>query len=63
MDQREVLVGVVVAVDNVEAAGCSMANTADSSKEMVVVVVVVESVVVETGRDYMIVDSKFVQPR
>ena len=40
-DQREVLVGVVVAVDNVEAADCSMVNTADSSKEMVVVVVVV----------------------
>ena len=39
---------VVVAVDNVEAADCLTVNTADSSKEMVVVVVVVEGVVVET---------------
>ena len=63
MDQREVPVEVVVAVVNVEAAGCSMANTADSSKEMVVVVVVVEGVVLETGSDPKDVDSKLMQTR
>ena len=61
--QREVLVQVVVAVDNVEAANCSMVNTADSSKEMIVVVVVVEGVVVETGSDSKVVHSKLVQIR
>ena len=39
---------MVDAVDNVEAADCSMVNTAESSKDMVVIVVVVEGVVVET---------------
>ena len=62
-DQREVLVTVVVAVDNVQAADCWMVNTADSSKKMVVVVVVVEGVVVETGSDSKVVDSKLVQNR
>ena len=62
-DQREVLVEVVVAVDNVEALDCSMVNTADSAKEMVVVVVVVEGVVVETGSDLKVGDSKLVQIR
>ena len=60
-DQREVLVGVVVALDSSEAADCPMANTADSSKEMVVVVVVVDGVVAETGSDSKVVDSKLVQ--
>ena len=63
MDQREVLVEVIVAVDNVEAADCSMVNTADSSKETVVVVVVVEGVVVETGSDSKVVEAKLVQTR
>ena len=52
---------MVVAVDNVEAADCSMVNTADSSKEMVVVVVVVEGAVVETGSGSKVVGSKLVQ--
>ena len=50
---------VVVAVGNVQAAGCSMANTADSSMNMVVV----EGVVVETGSDSKAVHSKLVQTR
>ena len=54
---------VVVAVDNVVAAGCSMANTADRSKGMVVVVVVVQGVVVETGNESKSVDSKLLQTR
>ena len=62
-DQREVLVEVVVAVDNVEAADCSMVNTEDSSKEMVVVVVVVEGYLVKTETDSKVVDSKPVQIR
>ena len=57
------LVEVAVAVDNVEAADCSMVNTADSSKETVVVVVVVEGVVVQNGSDSKIVDSKPLQTR
>ena len=48
---------MVVAVDNVEAADCWMVNTAYSSKEMVMVVVVVEDVVVENGSDWTVVDS------
>ena len=62
-DRREVLVEMVVAVDKVEAADCSTLNTVDSSKEMAVVVVVVEGVVVETGSDSKVVDSKLVQTR
>ena len=46
---------VIVAVDKVN---CSAVNTADSSKEMAVVVVVV--VTVETGSDSKVVDSKLV---
>ena len=57
-DRREVLVEVVVAVDKVD---CSTVNTADSSKEMAVVVVVVG--VVETGSDSNVVYSKLVQLR
>ena len=53
---REVLVEVVVAVDKVD---CSTVNTADSLKQMAVVVVVV----VETGSDSKVVDSKLVQTR
>ena len=53
------LVEVVVPVYNVEAAGCSMANTADGSKEMVVV----QGVVVETLSDLKVVDSQLVQTR
>ena len=60
-DRGEVLVEVVVAVDKVEAADSSTVNTADSLKEMAVVVVVVEGVVVETGSDLKVVDSKLVQ--
>ena len=45
MDQREVLVYVVVAVENVVAAGCSMVHAVDNSKK----VVVGEDVAVETG--------------
>ena len=59
-DRREMLVEVVVAVDKVD---CSTVNTADSSKEMAVVVVVVEGVVVETGSDPKVVDSKLAQTR
>ena len=36
MDQREVLLEVVVAVENAVAAGCSKANMADNSKWVVV---------------------------
>ena len=56
--RREVVVEVVVAVDKVD---CSTVNTADSSKEMALVVVV--DVVVETGSDSKVVDSKLVQTR
>ena len=63
MDQRVVLVEVVVAVDKAGAADCSMVNAADSSKEMAVVVVVVEGVVVETGIDSKVVDLKLVHTR
>ena len=59
-DRRELLVEVVVAVDEVD---CSTVNTPDSSKEMAVVVVVVEGVVVETGSDSKCVDWKLVQTR
>ena len=52
---------MVVAVDKVEAADCSTVSTADSSKEMVVVVVVVEGVFLGTGSDSKVVDSKLVQ--
>ena len=62
-DRREVLGEVVVAVDKVQAADCLTVNTADSSKEMAVVVVVVEGVVMETGSDSKVVDSKLVQTR
>ena len=62
MGQREVVIEVVVAEDKVN---CSTVNTADSSKEIAVVVVVVDAVVVvvETGSDSKVVDSKLVQPR
>ena len=58
-DESEVLVEVVVPVYNAEAAGCLMANTADGSKEMVVV----QGVVVETLSDLKVVDSQLVQTR
>ena len=58
-DQREVLVEVVVAVGNVESAGCSLANTVHSSKKMVVR----EGVVVKTESDSKVVGSKIVQTR
>ena len=53
---------MVVAVDKVN---CSTVNTADSSKEMAVFVVVIVAVVVvvETGSDSKVVDSKPVRTR
>ena len=59
-DRRDVLVEVVVAVDKVDF---STVNTADSSKEMAVVVVLGEGVVAENGSDSKVVDSKLVQSR
>ena len=56
--RRKVVVEVVVVVDKID---CSTVNTADSSKEMAVVVV--EVVFVETGSDSKVVDSKVVQTR
>ena len=50
---------VVVAVGNVEVAGCSMAYTADNSKKMVMG----EGVAVETGSDSKVVGSKLGQNR
>ena len=50
---------MVVALGNVEAAGCSMANAMDSSKK----VVVGEGVAVETGSGSKVVGSKIVQTR
>ena len=50
---------MVVAVGNVEAAGCSMANTVDISKKMVVG----EGVAVKSGSDSKVVGSKIVQTR
>ena len=57
--QRQVAVKVVVAVDKVN---CATVTTANSSKETAVVVVVVVAVVVvvETGSDWKVVDSKCV---
>ena len=55
MHQREPLVEVAIAVGNVEAAGCSMANAVDSSKK----VVMVEGAAMETGSvGTAVVDSK-----
>ena len=57
MNQTEVLVEVIVAVGNVEAAGCSMANTVGSSKKAVVA----EGVAMEIGSvETAVVDSKVV---
>ena len=57
MDQREVLLQVVVAMGNVEAAGCSIANAMDSSKK----VDVSEGVAVETGSYLKVVGCKIAQ--
>ena len=54
---------MVVAVHNVEAADCSLVITADSSKEMVVVVVMLEGVLVETRSGWKVVHSKLVLTR
>ena len=51
------LVDVVLAVGNGQAAGCSMANMADNSKKMVVG----EGVAMEAGSDSKVVGSKIVQ--
>ena len=62
MGRRQVTVQLVVAVDKVN---CSTVNTTNSSKGMAVVVVVAVAVfvVVETGSDSKVVDSKLVQTR
>ena len=59
LGRRQVVVEVVVAEGEVN---CSAVNTADGSKETAVVVVVAVAVIVvlETGSDSKVVDSKLV---